>query len=66
MVGLLELFVSTAVTVVIEDQSEIGTASGVFGSIRASAGVLASMYPISFLQLGLTLLSCHLLVHFAK
>lgn len=42
MVGLLEVVVSTAVTIVIDDQSEIGTAAGVFGSIRASSGVLAS------------------------
>lgn len=42
MVGLLELVVSGAVTIVIDDQSEIGTAAGVFGSIRAAAGVLAS------------------------
>jgi hypothetical protein len=45
MVGLLEVIVSTAVTIVIDDQSEIGTAAGVFGSIRAAAGVLASKYP---------------------
>lgn len=44
MVGLLEVAVSTAVTIVIDDQSEIGTASGVFGSIRAVSGVLASKY----------------------
>lgn len=42
MVGLLEVIVSTAVTIVIDDQSEIGTAAGVFGSIRAAAGVLAT------------------------
>lgn len=44
-VGFLEVIVSTAVTIVIDDQSEIGTAAGVFGSIRAAAGVLASEYP---------------------
>jgi hypothetical protein len=44
MVGVLEVFVSTAVTIVIDDQSEIGLAAGVFGSIRAAAGVLASKY----------------------
>ncbi|EME43735.1 hypothetical protein DOTSEDRAFT_171572 [Dothistroma septosporum NZE10] len=42
MVGILEVFVSTAVTIVIDDQSEIGLAAGVFGSIRAFAGVLAT------------------------
>jgi hypothetical protein len=46
MVGVLEVFVSTAVTIVIDDQSEIGLAAGVFGSIRAAAGVLASKYPL--------------------
>jgi hypothetical protein len=46
MVGLLEVFVSIAVTIVIDDQSEIGAAAGVFGSIRASAGVLASKYQV--------------------
>lgn len=44
MVGVLEVFVSTAVTIVIDDQSEIGLAAGVFGSIRAAAGVLASKF----------------------
>ena len=44
MVGVLEVCVSTAVTIVIDDQSEIGMAAGVFGSIRAVAGVLASKY----------------------
>jgi hypothetical protein len=44
MVGLLEVFVSIAVTIVIDDQSEIGLAVGVFGSIRAAAGVLASKF----------------------
>lgn len=44
MVGLLESIVSTAVTVVIDDQSEIGLAAGVSGSIRAAASVLASKF----------------------
>lgn len=48
MVGLLEVIVSTVVTIVIDDQSEIGTAAGVFGSIRAAAGVLASKYSLAF------------------
>lgn len=53
MVGLLEVVVSSAVTVVIDDQSEIGAAAGVFGSIRAAAGVLASKLHLgcSYLQL---------------
>lgn len=41
-IGLLEVTVSTAVTIVIDDQSEIGTAGGVFGSLRAMFGVIAS------------------------
>lgn len=41
MIGLLEVTISTVVTIVIDDQSEIGTASGVFGSIRGAAGVIA-------------------------
>ena len=41
-VGVLEVIISTAITIVIEDQSEIGAAGGVFGSIRSAAGVLAS------------------------
>lgn len=42
MIGLLEVTISTVVTIVIDDQSEIGTAAGVFGSIRGAAGVLGS------------------------
>jgi hypothetical protein len=42
MVGMLEVTVSTIVTIVIDDQSEMGTAAGVFGSIRSAGGVLAS------------------------
>ena len=43
-IGLLEVTVSTAVTIVIDDQSEMGTAAGVFGSLRAASGVLASEF----------------------
>lgn len=43
-VGVLEIIIATAVTIVIDDQSEIGAAGGVFGSIRSAAGVLASEY----------------------
>lgn len=46
-VGLLEVIVSTVVTIIIDDQSEIGTAAGVFGSIRAAAGVLASKFNVT-------------------
>jgi hypothetical protein len=57
MVGLLEVVVSTVVTIVIDDQSEIGTAAGVFGSIRAAAGVLASRsFPSMFMSSALTIL----------
>lgn len=42
MVGLLEVVVSTAITIVIDDQSEIGSGAGIYGSIRAAAGVMAS------------------------
>ncbi len=42
MIGLLEVTISTVVTIVIDDQSEMGTAAGVFGSTRGAAGVLAS------------------------
>lgn len=41
-IGLLEVTVSTVVTIVIDDQSEMGTAAGVFGSLRATFGVIAS------------------------
>lgn len=46
MVGTLEVCVSTAVTIVLDDQSEMGTAAGVFGSLRGAGGVLASEYHI--------------------
>ncbi|CAK1365717.1 unnamed protein product [Cercospora beticola] len=54
MVGLLEVIVSTVVTIVIDDQSEIGAAAGVFGSIRAAAGVLATAIYSSVLMNKLT------------
>lgn len=41
-IGLLEVTVSTSVLIVLDDQSEIGTAGGVFGSLRAAFGVLGS------------------------
>ncbi|KAK3672123.1 hypothetical protein LTR78_008094 [Recurvomyces mirabilis] len=50
MVGLLEVIVSTIVTIVIADQSEIGAAAGVFGSIRSLAGVLATAIYLSVLM----------------
>ena len=50
MVGLLEVSVSTMVTIVIEDQSEMGTGAGVFGSLRGAGGVLASKFdPTNFI-----------------
>lgn len=41
-VGAVETWMVTLVTIVIDDQSEMGTAAGVFGSIRSAGGVLAS------------------------
>lgn len=41
-VGALESFAGVAVTIVIKDQTEIGTAAGAYGSIRSAAGVFAS------------------------
>lgn len=41
-IGMLEVIISTVVTIVIDDQSEMGTAAGVFGSLRAAGGVVAS------------------------
>jgi hypothetical protein len=42
MVGFLEIVLATVVTIVVDDQSEMGTAAGVFGSLRSAGGVLAS------------------------
>ena len=41
-IGSLESLAGVAVTMVIKDQTEIGVAAGVYGSIRSLAGVLAS------------------------
>jgi hypothetical protein len=41
-IGALESLAGVAVTMVIKDQTEIGVAAGVYGSIRSLAGVLAS------------------------
>ena len=41
-IGALESLAGVAVTIVIKDQTEIGVAVGVYGSIRSVAGVLAS------------------------
>lgn len=41
-IGALESFAGVAVTIVTKDQTEIGTAAGVYGSIRSVAGVLAT------------------------
>lgn len=42
MIGVLEVIISTVVTIVLDDQSEMGTGAGVFGSLRGAAGVIAS------------------------
>lgn len=41
-IGALESLAGVAVTIVIKDQTEVGTAAGVYGSIRSIAGVIAS------------------------
>jgi hypothetical protein len=41
-IGMLEVIISTVVTIVLDDQSEIGTGAGVFGSLRGADGVIAS------------------------
>ena len=41
-IGMLEVIISTVVTIVLDDQSEIGTGAGVFGSLRGAGGVIAS------------------------
>ncbi|KAF7190192.1 Trichothecene efflux pump TRI12 [Pseudocercospora fuligena] len=41
-IGVIEVMVSTTVTIVLDDQSELGTGAGVFGSLRAAGGVLAT------------------------
>jgi hypothetical protein len=43
-IGALESLAGVAVTMVLKDQTEIGVAVGVYGSIRSVAGVLASKY----------------------
>ena len=47
-VGVLEVMVSTTVTIVLDDQSEMGTGAGVFGSLRGAGGVLASKLSSTF------------------
>lgn len=46
-VGCLEVIISTVVTIVLDDQSEMGTGAGVFGSLRGAGGVVASK-PLSY------------------
>lgn len=41
-IGVLEVVISTMVTIVLDDQSEMGTGAGVFGSLRGAGGVIAS------------------------
>ena len=50
-IGALESFAGVAVTIVIKDQTEIGTAAGAYGSIRSAAGVLASEYALCCIDL---------------
>lgn len=49
-IGALESFAGVAVTIVIKDQTEIGTAAGVYGSIRSLGGVLATAILTTVLQ----------------
>lgn len=44
MIGAMESLAITLVTIVIANQSELGTGAGVFGSLRSMCGVVASMY----------------------
>ena len=44
-IGALESLAGVALTIVIKDQTEIGVAVGVYGSIRSVAGALASKSP---------------------
>lgn len=65
-VGGLELLCATLITIIIDDQSEMGCAIGVYGSIRSAAGVIASkLEPLHDLPSALTrkLLSCRLRCH---
>lgn len=41
-IGTIESLAGVAVTMVIKDQTEIGVAAGVYGSVRSLAGVFAS------------------------
>lgn len=43
-IGMLEVIISTVVTIVLDDQSEMGTGAGVFGSLRGAGGVIASKF----------------------
>lgn len=49
-IGALESFAGVAVTIVIKDQTEIGTAAGAYGSIRSAAGVVATAILTTVLQ----------------
>lgn len=40
--GYIEILAATAATFVIDDQKQMGTPNGVFGSIRSAGGVLAT------------------------
>jgi len=49
MVGILEGYAVGLVTIVIDDQKELGAAGGVFGSLRTIGAVISSELYISFL-----------------
>jgi len=49
MIGAMESMAITLVTIVISDQSELGTGVGAFGSLRAMSGVVASKSTCSLL-----------------
>lgn len=49
--GAIEALAIGVVTIVIEDQKEMGVASGVFGSLRSVGGVVASKFHIKIDQI---------------
>lgn len=46
-IGCLEGLVGISITIILDDQTEIGVAVGVYGSIRSMMGVLASRWTSS-------------------
>ena len=67
-IGMLEVIISTVVTIVLDDQSEIGTGAGVFGSLRGAGGVIASelMSLKDFRVYRLTGSSCYLCYYLSE